>query len=127
MGLQVSHLFFNRLEPSGLLPLILLLVIVPAVPSVLLLTHFTKLWLSAAVAYTTYYTVLFLSIIVYRISPFHPLASYPGPFIDKISKFRAVWITSSGKQHVYFKKMHEKYGPYVRVGESFCTSVLIFT
>ena len=29
-----------------------------------------------------------------------------------------VWITIGGRSHIYYKKLHDKYGPVVRIGES---------
>ena len=40
----------------------------------------------------TYFATLLGSIAAYRISPFHPLARYPGPFIAKLSK---LWMVVS--------------------------------
>jgi len=60
---------------------------------------------------------LCLSVIAYRVSPLHPLAEYPGPLICKISKLWAAYITSTGKQHIYYKQLHDQYGPYVRTGK----------
>jgi hypothetical protein len=75
------------------------------------------------------------SIVAYRISPFHPLAKYPGPFTAKLSKLwmvrlsvlvgvieadkhSQVFVTLTGKQHEHFASLHEKYGDIVRTGES---------
>ena len=76
-------------------------------------TAFTALCISFAIFYST----LVSSIVIYRISPFHPLADYPGPFLAKISKFYGVYMMSTGKNHILHKKLHEKYGPYVRTGK----------
>ena len=39
-----------------------------------------------------YFAALLVSIAAYRISPFHPLARYPGPFVAKLSK---LWMVDS--------------------------------
>lgn len=65
-----------------------------------------------------YYLTLISSIIIYRLSPWHPLAKYPGPWSLKISKFVMSYHTYKGKVHIYHKKLHDKYGEYVRVGKS---------
>lgn len=57
-----------------------------------------------------------MSIVVYRLSPFHPLAKYPGPIACKISQLWAVLIYSRGKAHHYRKLLHDQYGPIVRIG-----------
>ena len=85
-----------------------------------------------------YFATLVGSIVAYRISPFHPLANYPGPFVAKISKLWMVcpfipassvcslwadgptqlFISSTGKPHEYYARLHEKYGDIVRIGGS---------
>lgn len=89
----------------------------PILPTLLIRTHFATIWGAAVAAFSTFYTTLALSIISYRLSPFHPLAKYPGPSLAKVSKWWGVWVTAHGKQHIYYQKLHQKYGPYVRVGE----------
>lgn len=97
----------------------LLLGVLPSLPILIIRPQFATVRRAAATVYPIYYAVLVLSIVLYRISPFHPLAKYPGPLMGKISKFWGLWIMANGKQHVYIKKLHEKYGMYVRVGEIF--------
>lgn len=50
-------------------------------------------------------------------STFHPLAKYPGPTINKLSMLWMAYVTSDGKQHIYYKKLHDAYGDIVRVGK----------
>ena len=33
-------------------------------------------------------------------------------------------MTATGKQHKHIIKLHEKYGPFVRVGESACSHAI---
>ncbi|TFK24880.1 high nitrogen upregulated cytochrome P450 monooxygenase 2 [Coprinopsis marcescibilis] len=54
--------------------------------------------------------------ILYRISPLHPLAGYPGPLLWRITKFAPAWYGAKGKHHLQLKKLHERYGPIVRIG-----------
>ncbi|TDL19581.1 high nitrogen upregulated cytochrome P450 monooxygenase 2 [Rickenella mellea] len=110
-----SHLVFNKFEPNKPRPLVVLLGLLPLIPTATLSTHYASLWQPFVVAYTTYYTALLLSVGIYRVSPFHPLSRYPGPLPAKLSKFWSVWIASTGKQHEYFKRLHEKFGPCVRI------------
>ena len=65
-----------------------------------------------------YLTTLVLSVLVYRVSPIHPLARYPGPIRCKMSKFWLGFICISGFQHKYIKSLHERYGDVVRIGAS---------
>ncbi|KAJ3998702.1 cytochrome P450 [Lentinula boryana] len=66
--------------------------------------------------YGAFYASLLSSIVLYRLSPFHPLAKVPGPMMHKVSKLWSVWICWQGRQHTEFKVMHDKYGPVVRTG-----------
>lgn len=45
------------------------------------------------------------------------MAKYPGPLLCKLSKFRLAWLFHQGKVHLYLKKLHDKYGPIVRIGK----------
>lgn len=79
--------------------------------------HFSSFFRALWVSIFVFYAALASSIVLYRISPWHPLAEYPGPFFAKISKFYGFYMMSTGKNHILHKKLHEKYGPYVRIGE----------
>lgn len=68
-------------------------------------------------SYITYVGVLGISIAVYRLSPLHPLASYPGPLLFKISKLTGTVVSGTGRQHLILKSLHDTYGPVVRIGE----------
>lgn len=68
--------------------------------------------------FATYLTTLLLSVLVYRLSPIHPLARYPGPIGCKISKFWMAFVCLRGFQHQYIKSLHERYGDVVRIGTS---------
>ncbi|KIJ45855.1 hypothetical protein M422DRAFT_226922 [Sphaerobolus stellatus SS14] len=74
-------------------------------------------WYKAVLASSFVFTVALLaSIVAYRLSPFHPLSKYPGPYICKISKIWTAWIAVEGKLHLYHQDLHRRYGPIVRVG-----------
>ncbi len=66
--------------------------------------------------YSTFLFVLLSSLTLYRLSPFHPLAKFPGPTINKITGLRMAMITRTRRRHIYLKDLHEKYGPFVRIG-----------
>lgn len=74
-------------------------------------------WNGAFLAFVTYYVTLLSSITLYRLSPFHPLAQYPGPLLPKITKLWHVWKIWHGKQHLYIQGLHDKYGDIVRIGK----------
>lgn len=114
----LAHALYNRYEFDSVkvLPHLLLLVILPLIPGFFISHHSTSVLQSHIFSYLIFYFTLFTSIILYRISPLHPLSSYPGPFLARISKLWGAWHASKGKDHLLFKQMHDKYGPYVRTG-----------
>ncbi|GKT63323.1 cytochrome P450 monooxygenase [Colletotrichum tofieldiae] len=46
---------------------------------------------------------------------FHPLRAVPGPWINSVSELPAALELVRGNQHTYYRSLHEKYGPVVRV------------
>jgi hypothetical protein len=74
-------------------------------------------FMGLAWSYAVFLGSLSLSIAAYRLSPFHPLAQYPGPVIGKVTKLWGFWKTSQGYKYIYDKKLHDTYGPYVRTGQ----------
>jgi cytochrome P450 len=56
-----------------------------------------------------------LGVIVYRLT-LHPLASYPGPFLAKITDIYLAYYAYKGSRHLAFHRAHEQYGSYVRLG-----------
>jgi hypothetical protein len=59
---------------------------------------------------------LCLSVTVYRLPPFHPLARYPGPVLARVSRFWAFWGVVRGHQHVDSHELFSQYGEVVRTG-----------
>ena len=114
---QSAHLIFNRLEPRDAGSLGFLTVGFPAVLSVVLRPQGVSILSSVLSSYAVYLSSLVLSVVVYRISPFHPLAKYPGPLFLKISRFSAWVVVMGGNQHRYYHSLHQRYGPYVRTGK----------
>ncbi|KAL5478590.1 hypothetical protein ACEPAI_2774 [Sanghuangporus weigelae] len=114
----VVHGIYKRLEvePANLVATFLLLVGVPAVPCYFLADHIESMLLFVVVAYGLFYAILISSIVLYRISPLHPLAKYPGPLFLKVSKLVGMHYALNGKQYMHFKSLHDKYGPFVHVG-----------
>ena len=111
---QVTHAFYRKHEPRSLL---LTSIALATFPTVLHLMSASPSNLrSYLICCGTYYATLVLSIVVYRLSPVHPLSNYPGPVLCKLSKFWLMWITSQGKLHVYIQRLHAEYGPIVRTG-----------
>ncbi|KAK7680564.1 hypothetical protein QCA50_016346 [Cerrena zonata] len=64
----------------------------------------------------TYLLLLVTSVAIYRVSPFHPLAKFPGPVLNKITKLAGMQNSWGGHGHRNNHELHKKYGPIVRVG-----------
>ncbi|KAF7295570.1 hypothetical protein MIND_01097000 [Mycena indigotica] len=109
-----SHVCFNRYEPRSANTAIPILLLLP--PALLLLLHHPITTVSVACVYVAFYVSLSASIVIYRVSPFHPLAKYPGPLVCKATKLWTLGISIRGYHYLYLKKLHDKYGPYVRTG-----------
>ncbi|KAF9812176.1 hypothetical protein IEO21_06318 [Rhodonia placenta] len=52
----------------------------------------------------------------YRLSPFHPLANFPGPWLWYISSLKLSWVSLQGRRHLIIDELHRQYGPFVRIG-----------
>ena len=92
-----------------------LLVGTPALLSLLFVPLFGLL-LAPLVAFTTFYTTLSTSIALYRLSPWHPMARYPGPVLAKLSKAYMVYVGRRTKPYLWLQEQHNKYGDVVRIG-----------
>ena len=69
-----------------------LLLVVPAVGSAVLAASSSSVLGPLFRTYVIFYTALISSVVFYRLSPFHPLAKYPGPTSAKVSK---LWFVST--------------------------------
>ena len=137
---QLVHRIFQKYEPQSPGIWALLLLIVPAVVSGVFVQGASSVLGLLFRTHAIFYTSLILSVVFYRLSPFHPLARYPGPALAKASKLWFVGIFRStlkcsmliihlfkahlgwqGKQHVHYRNLHKKYGDVVRVGTSSLT------
>ena len=112
---QIVHLVFKRWEPIKLRVVVPLLVFVPGLLSVLYMQHFGALK-GTILAFSAYYGVLCSSIVLYRLSPWHPMARYPGPMLAKFSKFYMVYIVHQPQSWKWIQAQHHKYGDAVRIG-----------
>ena len=98
------------------MPVGLPLALVPSFLVPALHLHVHSLPLAVATTFISYYALIIFYVATYRLSPFHPLAQYPGPIVNKLSKFKMSYITYTGKQHIHLRKLHERYGDIVRTG-----------
>ncbi|KAF8958558.1 cytochrome P450 [Flammula alnicola] len=117
-----THAWMKRCDPLPLKNVVLALATVPSIPVCVLFNQHSFL-INLAWAYLVFHSVLVCSVVVYRLSSYHPLAEYPGPTIMKVTKFRGVWIAYTGKTHIYLKALHDKYGPTVRIGPNELSTV----
>lgn len=114
----LTHLYFKRYEPQS--PIVALSILFGTPSFLSLLDAYAgrnpAFALSTLGTFAIYFGTLVGSIVAYRVSPFHPLANYPGPFIARVSKLWMLLISSTGKPHEYYAQLHEKYGNIVRTG-----------
>ena len=89
--IQLVHRFFQKYEPQSPGICAFLLLVVPAVVSGVFKQGASSTLGPLLRTYAIFHTTLISSIVLYRLSPFHPLARYPGPVIAKISK---LWFVS---------------------------------
>lgn len=111
--MQVAHNAFRRYETTSVLFHVSLLTIPPV--CTILYTAPQSLTASLAV-FPTYLVSLAAFTILYRLSPLHPLARYPGPLSCKATKLRYAILSLSGRQHEFIHELHERYGDVVRIG-----------
>lgn len=64
----------------------------------------------------TYFTTLALTTVGYRLSPWHPLAAYPGPIMWRVTSMILTYVSLKGKRYLALDRLHAKYGPFVRIG-----------
>ena len=118
---QASYLILHKYEPASFFTVSSLVLLPPSVIT----------WISRVVqrgsspgliqVVAAYVSLLLGYTVIYRVSPFHPLARYPGPFFAKISKIFMVRVVTKGHAHQYYRKLHQKYGDIVRTGA--CSTV----
>ena len=109
-------MIFKRWEPQRVPSHIALLLVVPGILSTLLLDHVPTV-MAVVSTFLGFYATILTSMVSYRLSPWHPLAKYPGPILCKLSKFWIAHIARQGKQHLYMQNLHETYGDVVRIGK----------
>ncbi|KAH8103349.1 high nitrogen upregulated cytochrome P450 monooxygenase 1 [Cristinia sonorae] len=112
----VSYLIYKRFEPSGVIASLMLLVVLPGVVLNTVRGQFPNIILAWTSVYFGYWLVLVSLTIGYRLSPFHPLALFPGPTLCKASKLWMVYKVAQGGSHQYHRALHKRYGDVVRTG-----------
>ena len=115
---KITHVWYRNNEPRSLVLPVTSITILCVPSTALLIPHVESFFIAFALAFVTFLTALLGSISLYRLSPLHPLAKYPGPTRCKLTKIWTAWISFRGRGHIYYKTLHDKYGPIVRIGEN---------
>ncbi|KAH9059080.1 high nitrogen upregulated cytochrome P450 monooxygenase 2 [Lactarius vividus] len=98
-GTQTSYQCFHHLEPRSKLPLVSLLFVVPVLLSVPISYHVPCPSDAILLAFVAYGSAVTSFALMYRLSPFHPLARCPGPAMAKMSKLWAACLCATGNMH----------------------------
>ncbi|KAF6749615.1 high nitrogen upregulated cytochrome P450 monooxygenase 2 [Ephemerocybe angulata] len=109
-------MYCQRYEPENYWAVLGVVSLLPILPAYLLSSYFTSSSHCLFLASVVFLCSLFTSIILYRLSPLHPLAKYPGPPLWRITKFSAAWYGAQGRYHIKLKALHDRYGHIVRIG-----------
>ncbi len=110
---------FRRHEIYSLRAQVLLLIVPPG----LVAAHVSRLpestwsfidafWTSLAI----YVVALLTFTVIYRLSPWHPLARYPGPPLRKVSELVSAYYVAVGRKATYITALHQQYGDVIRIG-----------
>ena len=114
--LQLAHIWLRNRQPVSLRRSIVPIALIPG-----MLAYYSQdPGISVLNLYLIFIMTLMSSILTYRLSPFHPLAQYPGPLLCKTSKLWGAHIAYRGELHHYHRMLHAQYGPIVRVGKRRC-------
>ncbi|KAI0331729.1 high nitrogen upregulated cytochrome P450 monooxygenase 2 [Cubamyces sp. BRFM 1775] len=110
-----GHQLFKRYETFSI-PAHLTFLFAPPLFAAVLLTSRAPQLSDILALIAVYISTVAIATLAYRLSPFHPLAKYPGPAWCKISKFWMACISYTGQQHTYLKYLHDRYGDIIRTG-----------
>src|ERR1700712_2482139 len=113
------HQLVRRYEPKTLIHMFALVLLPPVALAPLL--HLASAPPSSPIraifiSLFIYLATLTLSVVGYRLSPWHPLAGIPGPLLARVSKVWMAYVAKDGKQHTNIKALHDQYGDLARVG-----------
>ncbi|TFK75098.1 cytochrome P450 [Pluteus cervinus] len=112
----LCHLVYKKTETHEPSHAVVLLLVLPLCFAPFVVQHVRGIVEGVLITLFIYWTTLLSSVVAYRLSPWHPLAQYPGPLGCKVTKFWCALIALGGKQHVYYSELHKRYGDVVRVG-----------
>ena len=112
----MAHLIFRHFEPSSILSRVALLIVIPALLSGPISYTVRAPYTALLLSFAAYWSGLVFFTLAYRLSSFHPLAKYPGPLLARTSKWWAAYLSGTGNQHRFLKRLHDRYGDVVRIG-----------
>ncbi|KAF7363223.1 High nitrogen upregulated cytochrome P450 monooxygenase 2 [Mycena venus] len=113
LGGLLTHFIFNAFEPHRPLVWVFLFL----APPLALVWNLHLPYSSAPLLLLKHLATLVLSVVVYRLSPLHPLAHVPGPLHLKVSNLVIAFISiRGGKRYELIAKLHKRYGKIVRIG-----------
>ncbi|EKM52361.1 uncharacterized protein PHACADRAFT_148937 [Phanerochaete carnosa HHB-10118-sp] len=107
---QACYLIYKQFEPNHPSIHAVLLLGMP----VLLARQLPVLQQIGAVA--SHWGLILALTALYRRSPFHPLAKFPGPTLGKLSKIYVAYLTARGDLYRVIESWHEQYGDVIRIG-----------
>lgn len=111
-----AHLWFKSHEPTSLTAVAATILTLSIPTTLLLLPHVDSCFVALCIAVGAFISTSLESIAIYRLTPLHPLAKYPGPLVCRLTKLWGAWVAYKGKPYLYYKDLHERYGPVVRIG-----------
>lgn len=108
----IGHFVLKHHEPTSVLQFASIPATITLVEALLQLS----VWQITA-SLVAFFVVLSSSILYYRmLSPRHPLHHIPGPLAARASQLWLFWVVYKGQTRREQKKLHDRYGPVVRVG-----------
>ncbi|KIP10629.1 hypothetical protein PHLGIDRAFT_495533, partial [Phlebiopsis gigantea 11061_1 CR5-6] len=106
------YLFYKLFEPLHLWAHIFFFLSVPAVLAAVL----GRSLMGCLQIAVSYWAILCVIPIIYRLSPFHPLAHFPGPVLARASKLYFTYLVTRGNSYLVVIQLHQRYGEVVRIG-----------
>ena len=111
---QACYLVYKRFEPNNPVVHAVLLLLAPIALVHSLSPLLSRLQQLSSVS--AYWGLILAFTALYRLSPFHPLAKYPGPTLGKLSKFYWSYLAARGDAYKVLRYWHDKCGDVVRFG-----------
>ena len=113
---QVSYLILHKYEPEDFFAVSGLVLVPPTVIAWICRVVQRQSSPAPTSIFAAYLSLLLGCTVAYRLSPFHPLARYPGPFLARVSKLFMTGVVTMGHAHQYYRRLHDKHGDIVRTG-----------